>query len=127
MPMSRNMKKLVDYALHNLDNVSVGVTVGLQSPEKGIGVEFTLQPKSLRWGFRLRHEKGTKRSLFYAVEQRPGLFHYGLRGYFSARGSYQTKMFPHPLKLTEICGQWPTDFWPDGLELLKRLATISKR
>jgi len=120
------MKKLIDYAQHNLDNVSVGVTAGLKAHKKGIGIEFTIQQKGQRWGFRLRQGKGNKSCLFHVTEQRPGLFHYGLRGSYGKNGSHRTKIFPHPLTLKEVAEQWPVDFWPEGLKLLENLAAVSK-
>jgi hypothetical protein len=127
MPISRNMSRLINYAVHNLDNVSVGVTAGLKEPNRGVGIEFTIQQKGQRWGFRMRQQTSTKRYLFHATEQRSGLFHYGLRGPFGHNGSGAQKVFPHPYKLWEIVEQWPQGFWPKGLNVLTQIAKVSAK
>ncbi len=119
---STNMQRIIDYAQRNLDNVSVGVTAPLEPPTRGVGIEFTIQKKGLRWGFRLRHNKREHYALFHVTEQRPGLFFYGIRGRF---GGLQQKHCLQPLKLHEIVERWPTGFWPESLTILKRFARIS--
>jgi hypothetical protein len=126
MPMSHHMKNLVEFAQQNFAHVSVGVTMGLKPPSQGIGIEFTVQPKSERWGFRFRKETDTERHLFFVIEQRPGLFHYGMRGPFGDKGGYKSIWYPHPLTLTEISKRWPVQYWPEGFTLLSRLSKVAK-
>lgn len=127
MPISRNMKRLLDYARRNLDNVVIGVTAPFEAPKKGVGIEFTVQRESRRWGFRFRQEQNGECRLFFVTEQRPKLFHYGLRGNFGPNRSLHSKYVPHPLTLREIVNRWPPGYWLEGLTLLKRLERAGKR